>query len=131
MRHSLLVLSLVAATSACTYKSVYLQKSSKTYAPTSPSTVKVVDADDDAAEDYTALGEYRGKAPTADEALENAKKRCGEAGAHMYVLFAEPFPAGSGYEVRGMCARMGSGEGKGGSDAKPTGTGKPLGKPVN
>ena len=73
-------------------------------APVAKGKVKVYKQKSDIKAEYVELGQYRGKAGTVEEAMETAKRICGEKGGSYYILTSGPSAAGSGYKVDGICA---------------------------
>lgn len=71
---------------------------------------------------YTELGIAKGSAPTAQEAVEQAKFHCGKNGGDMLIMNTEPFQSGSSYVVDATCATDGA--------AGASGGGKAGGKPA-
>jgi hypothetical protein len=87
------------------YSSFYKQTNHQLdVAPTGPEQVKVVRSRADLTRTWTELGEYRGKAPTVQEAMDSAKLECGRNGADFYILNTDPFQSGGGWKVDGVCA---------------------------
>jgi hypothetical protein len=104
-----LALTAALGLSACAsaYKSYWKQTNFKQApAPVAPNDVKVVKSRDNLTSSWVELGIYRGKAPTVNEAMDTAKQECGAHGANVYVLNTEPFAAGGGYKVDGVCGRI-------------------------
>lgn len=102
-----LILALAASTSlaGCAYKSSYRQTNFDLQTqPVPQEQVKVVKSPDDLQSEYTEIGLYRGRAPTAKEALDVAKNQCGREGAELYVLNVEPYESGGVWNVDGVCA---------------------------
>lgn len=73
---------------------------------------------------YTELGIAKGSAPTAQEAVDQAKVHCGRAGGNLLILNTDPFQSGKSWVADGTCAT----DGAVGSAGKPavSGTGKPA-----
>lgn len=72
---------------------------------------------------YTELGIAKGKAPTAQEAVDQAKFHCGKAGGNLLILNTDPYQSGNSWIADATCATDGTGGGAG----KPvSGTGKPA-----
>lgn len=120
----------------CAYKSFYKATNNKvTPAPVAAKNVKVYKQRDDVADadEVIELGLFRASAPTVDEAMDTAKRICGEKGATMYILNTAPFRSNNSYRVDGMCAttpEAAKAEPANGSTPKPItdndGGGKPL-----
>ena len=93
------------------------------------SQVKTFASKDDAASlTYTELGIAKGSAPSAQEAVDQAKIHCGQGGGNMLILNAQPFQSGSSWVADATCAAEGVVGGAAGSAPNPnvSGTGKPA-----
>lgn len=88
------------------------------------SQVKTFASKDAASGAYTELGVAKGKAPTAQEAVDLAKMHCGKNGGNMLIMNTEPFQSGSSYVVDATCATNGAAAAGGAS--KAAGGGKPA-----
>lgn len=55
---------------------------------------------------YTELGLAKGSAPTAQQAVDQAKVHCGRAGGNYLIMNTEPFQSGSSYKVDAVCAKV-------------------------
>lgn len=65
---------------------------------------------------YKELGIAKGKAPTAQEAVDVAKQHCGLNGGNLLILNTEPYQSGKRWIADATCA--------------DDGTAKPVGKPA-
>ncbi len=75
--------------------------------------------------EYTELGIAKGKAPTAQEAIEQAKFHCGQNGGNMLIMNTQPFQSGASFLADATCAT----DGTAAAATKPatvSGTGKPA-----
>ncbi len=87
----------------CAYKSSYRQTNFKhKSSPVAAKKVRVVKSRDNLKSEWVELGNYHGRAPTLQEAMDTAKSYCGNEGGNLFVLHAEPHE-GSGWNVDGVC----------------------------
>jgi hypothetical protein len=70
-----------------------------------PSKVKVVANKDAMTGTHTELGIAKGSAPTAQQAVDQAKIHCGKAGGNYLIMNTEPFQSGSSWSVDATCAK--------------------------
>lgn len=54
---------------------------------------------------YTEIGIAKGKAPTAQQAVDQAKFHCGKNGGNWLIMNTEPFQSGSSFQVDAACAK--------------------------
>jgi hypothetical protein len=111
MRRPILALTAVAflasLVSGCAmaYRSSYRETNHDLHPkPVAAAKVKVVKSRDDLVRQWTELGSYKGHAPTVREAMDAAKQMCGQYGADLFILNAEPFASEGVYKVDGICA---------------------------
>jgi hypothetical protein len=83
--------------------------------PVAPAKVKVVASKDAMTGSYTELGIAKGSAPTAQQAVDQAKFHCGNHGGTHLIMNTEPFMSGSNYSVDATCATTGPADGKAGA----------------
>jgi hypothetical protein len=57
---------------------------------------------------YTELGIAKGKAPTAQEAVDLAKQHCGQHGGNLLIMNTEPYLSGKRYIADATCATDGT-----------------------
>ena len=57
---------------------------------------------------YNELGIARGSAPTAQQAVDQAKVHCGQHGGTHLIMNTKPFQSGSSYKVDATCATVGA-----------------------
>ena len=74
--------------------------------PVAASAVKVVASKADMTAAYTELGIAKGSAPTAQQAVDQAKFHCGQHGGTYLIMNTEPFLSGSSYSVDATCATV-------------------------
>jgi hypothetical protein len=67
--------------------------------------VKVAASKDAMTGAFTELGIAKGSAPTAQQAVDQAKFHCGKAGGNWLIMNTEPFQSGSSYQVDATCAK--------------------------
>ncbi|MCA9634783.1 MAG: hypothetical protein KC420_01980 [Myxococcales bacterium] len=99
--------------------------------PADPAKVQVVRSKDDLSAPYKELGVARAKAPSAQEAVDLAKRHCAQGGGgDLLIMNTEPFQSGDTWRVDATCAlseggaaSQGGGKSAGG---KPSGSGKPI-----
>jgi len=72
--------------------------------PVAPASVKVVASKADMTAAYTELGIAKGSAPTAQEAVDQAKIHCGRAGGTYLILNTPPFQSGNSWAADATCA---------------------------
>lgn len=70
-----------------------------------PQKVKVVASKDAMTGAHTELGIAKGSAPTAQQAVDQAKIHCGRAGGNFLIMNTEPFQSGSSWTVDATCAK--------------------------
>ncbi len=75
---------------------------------------------------YTELGIAKGKAPTAQEAVEQAKFHCGQNGGNMLIMNTQPFQSGASWQADATCATDTAPATGGGAATNVNGTGKPA-----
>ena len=101
----LLALTVLVGTSGCAYKGMYKQtNSSASAAPVAPDKVNVAKSKEAVDKEWVEIGVYSGQAPTVKEAMEAAKRECGNHGANFYILNTEPFQSEGVWKVDGICA---------------------------
>jgi hypothetical protein len=54
---------------------------------------------------FTELGIAKGSAPSAQQAVDQAKIHCGRAGGNYLIMNTEPFQSGSSWTVDATCAK--------------------------
>ncbi len=69
--------------------------------------VKVVASKDAMTGSYTELGIARGSAPTAQQAVDQAKSHCARHGGNFLIMNTEPFQSGQSFKVDATCATNG------------------------
>lgn len=74
--------------------------------------------------EYTELGIAKGKAPSAQEAIEQAKFHCGQNGGNMLIMNTQPFQSGASWLADATCATNGAATT--GTPSTVSGTGKPA-----
>lgn len=74
---------------------------------------------------YTELGIAKGAAPTAQEAIDQAKIHCGNAGGNLLIMNTDPFQSGSRWLADATCATDGP-VGANAPAGKHSGKGKPA-----
>lgn len=72
-------------------------------APVAPANIKVVASKADLTGNYTELGIAKGSAPTAQQAVDQAKNHCGQHGGNLLVMNTQPFQSGSSWSVDASC----------------------------
>ena len=72
-------------------------------APVAPANIKVVASKADLTGNYTELGIAKGSAPTAQQAVDQAKNHCGQHGGNLLVMNIQPFQSGSSWSVDASC----------------------------
>jgi len=116
MRTSIVTLSLsfaLALTSACAGGVSGSFKGNGTFAkPVAPLDVKVVANKGAMTGTYTELGTARGSAPTAQAAVGQAQRHCGDHGGTHLIMNTEPFQSGNSYKVDAACVTTGPAEGR-------------------
>lgn len=76
---------------------------------------------------YTELGIAKGKAPSAQEAVEQAKFHCGQNGGNMLIMNTQPFQSGASWLADATCATDAApAAAAGGAPANVGGGGKPA-----
>lgn len=73
--------------------------------PVAAAQVKVAASKDAMSGAYTELGIAKGTAPSAQQAVDQAKIHCGKAGGNWLIMNTEPFQSGSSYKVDAVCAK--------------------------
>jgi hypothetical protein len=91
--------------------------------PVAPAKVKVVASKADMTGAYTELGIAKGHAPTAQQAVDQAKNHCGRAGGTFLIMNTEPFQSGSSFQVDATCA---TDQPVGNAGNRTSGSGKPA-----
>lgn len=116
MRISIVTLSLslaLALTTACGGGVSGSFKGNGTYAPpVATIDVKLVANKAAMTGTYTELGVARGSAPTAEQAVGQAKNHCGQHGGTHLIMNTEPFQSGNTWKVDATCVTTGAAEGK-------------------
>lgn len=109
MRPVMIALSLsLALTSACAGGIGGSFRGNGTQAkPVPVSKVQVVASKDAMTTGYTELGIAKGTAPTAQQAVDQAKIHCAQHGGLFLIMNVEPFQSGSSYQVDATCATTG------------------------
>ncbi|MCA9689222.1 MAG: hypothetical protein KC636_06405 [Myxococcales bacterium] len=80
--------------------------SGTTYPPVDPAAVKVVESKELMTESYVELGVARGKAPTAQQAVDAAKFHCAQrGGGNLLIMNTAPFQSDGRWSVDATCAR--------------------------
>jgi hypothetical protein len=74
--------------------------------PVAASAVKVVASKADMTGAYTELGIAKGSAPTAQQAVDQAKFHCGQHGGTYLIMNTQPFQSGSSWAVDATCATV-------------------------
>lgn len=74
---------------------------------------------------YTELGLAKGKAPTAQEAVDQAKFHCGQNGGNLLIMNTQPFQSGASWLADATCATD-SAAPAGGDASNVSGTGRPA-----
>jgi hypothetical protein len=74
--------------------------------PVAASAVKVVASKADMTGSYTELGIAKGSAPTAQQAVDQAKIHCGQHGGTYLIMNTQPFQSGSSWAVDATCATV-------------------------
>lgn len=99
--------------------------------PVPPSQVQTIRSKADASGSYTELGIAKGTGPTAQEAVDQAKFHCGNAGGNMLIMNTDPFQSGKNWAADATCAtnRDVSASSNGSPGAPPPGTSGP-GRPA-
>lgn len=72
--------------------------------PVASADVKTVASKADMSGDYTELGVAKGQAPSAQQAVNEAKNHCGRAGGTHLIMNTEPFQSGNSWQVDATCA---------------------------
>ncbi len=90
----------------CAYRSSYRPKSEALQPPAVDAAEVRVLPEGIAAPDHAIeLGTYRGRAPTRDEVIEAARRRCGEVGGrYLLVKSQRPRDHARAWELEGVCA---------------------------
>ena len=104
---------LVAPFLACGGGTSGMFKGNGTEHPLSPNAVKVAESKNTVADiQYTELGVARGTAPTAAQAIDQAKFHCAQTGGgNLLILNTAPFTSDNNWRVDATCAlRKGSGQ---------------------
>jgi hypothetical protein len=108
MRNSIVTLSLslgLALTSACAGGiSGGFKGNGASARPVAASDVKTVANKAAMTGTYNELGIARGSAPTAQQAVDQAKIHCGQHGGTHVIMNTEPFLSGNSYKVDATCA---------------------------
>ena len=116
MRTPIVTLSLcfaLALTSACAGGVSGSFKGNGTYAKPVPAIdVKVIANKGAMTGTYTELGIAKGSAPTAQQAVGQAQRHCGDHGGTHLIMNTEPFQSGTSYKVDATCATTGEAQGK-------------------
>ena len=104
-----LSLSSALALSACAggVSGSFRGKGGQAGPPVAPSAVKVVASKADMTASYTELGIAKGSAPTAQQAVDQAKIHCAQHGGTYLIMNVEPFQSGSNFTVDAACATDG------------------------
>lgn len=122
----LLSSSLVLGACAGGYSGQFKGNGTSTGRVVPASQVKTVASKDDAANiTYTELGIAKGSAPTAQEAVDQAKIHCGRGGGNLLILNTPPFQSGSNWSADATCAAEGV-VGTAAANPNVSGTGKPA-----
>ncbi|MCA9716323.1 MAG: hypothetical protein KC468_16705 [Myxococcales bacterium] len=88
-------------------------------APVPANQVRVAQSRDAVSEEFTELGVTRAKAPSAQEAVDLAKQKCGQAGGgNLLILNTPPFESNGSWRVDASCVRT-----KNAPAAAPSGSG--------
>jgi len=74
--------------------------------PVAASAVKVVASKADMTGSYTELGIAKGSAPTAQQAVDQAKLHCGQHGGTYLILNTPPFQSGNSWAADATCATV-------------------------
>ena len=69
--------------------------------------VKTVASKDAMPAGYVELGIAKGTAPTAQQAVDQAKIHCAQHGGTFLIMNVEPFQSGSSFQVDATCATNG------------------------
>lgn len=109
MRPVMIVLSLsLALTSACAGGTGGSFRGNGTQAkPVPVAKVKTVASKDAMPAGYVELGIAKGTAPTAQQAVDQAKIHCARHGGTFLIMNVEPFQSGSSFQVDATCATNG------------------------
>ena len=103
-----LSLSSALALSACAggVSGSFRGKGGQAGPPVAPSAVKVVASKADMTASYTELGIAKGSAPTAQQAVDQAKIHCGQNGGSYLILNTPPFLSGNSWSADATCANL-------------------------
>lgn len=103
---SLLAVASLALSSlaGCTYSTSF-KGNGKTMSPVPANQVTVAQSKDVVTDPFTQLGVVRTKAPTAQEAVDNAKRPCGQAGGDLLIMNTPPFESNGSWRVDATCGR--------------------------
>lgn len=109
MRPVMIILSLsLALTSACAGGIGGSFRGNGTQAkPVPVSKVRTVASKDAMTAGYVELGIAKGSAPTAQQAVDQAKIHCAQHGGTYLIMNVEPFQSGSNFTVDAACATDG------------------------
>jgi hypothetical protein len=109
MRPLMFALSLaLTLTSACAGGvSGSFRGNGNTARPVPVAQVKTVASKDAMPTGYVELGIAKGSAPTAQQAVDQAKIHCAKHGGNHLIMNTEPFQSGSNYSVDATCATDG------------------------
>lgn len=107
MRSLLFTLSLSLVLSACAggVSGSFRGNGSPPGKAVPPAKVKVVANKEAMTGAHTELGIAKGSAPTAQQAVDQAKIHCGKAGGNYLIMNTEPFQSGSSWTVDATCAK--------------------------
>lgn len=75
--------------------------------PVAATAVKVAASKADMTGAYTEIGIAKGSAPTAQQAVDQAKIHCGQHGGNYLILNTPPFQSGSTWAADATCAIVG------------------------
>ena len=75
-------------------------------APVAPANIKVVASKADLTGNYTELGIAKGSAPTAQQAVDQAKFHCAQHGGTYLIMNTPPFQSGSSWAADATCATV-------------------------
>lgn len=105
MRAMLFTLSLSSALALSACGGISGQFKGKSLgSPVPTSQVQTVRSKADVSGSYTELGIAKGSAPTAQEAVDQAKLHCGRAGGNLLIMNTDPFQSGKSWSADATCA---------------------------
>jgi hypothetical protein len=107
MRSLLFTLSLSLVLSACAggVSGSFRGNGSPPGPAVAPAKVKVVASKEAMTGAFTELGIAKGSAPSAQQAVDQAKIHCGRAGGNYLIMNTDPFQSGSSWTVDATCAK--------------------------